>query len=547
MAPAASALTAVGEQSWRGLRLVNAYRAMLAFALVVAAVSGRGPQVFGQQDVYLFGFAAWGYLFLVVLFEFLLELRMVDFRPQAHLHALGDLLILFLIMHASGGPGGGIALLLIISVALTTILLGGRTGLGYASLATLMVLGEAGWSVMVEHGERHFAAAGLLGVALFTITGLVVSVERRALRFQRLNVHHERELAHLSSLAVQIIEQFEEGVLISDRDGRVEYINSAARSLLDDAGPASVNLDESCPPLSKALGAWCRRHGEPGEDLTLPGRFRARFQRLDSVLGQRALILLTDLRAEDARLQQRKLAALGRLTASIAHEVRNPLSSIRQATELLDGTTSETERAELQAIILKHTDRINHLVRSVLDASRRPQVNPVDIPLAAWLDEFMAAQPLLAGGEQSQIAWRIEAPDIPEVQSVRVWFDTAHLWQIMDNLVANALRHGADEDGHVQLTLRWQLAGPDLVRILVYDHGRGIDDEARSQLFEPFFTTHAQGVGLGLYISRELAEANQAKLDIEPPQADVSGTCFRLDVRRGHTEPDRPDRADESS
>jgi len=531
MAPA-SALIAVGEENWRGLRLVNAYRAMLAFALVVAAVSGRGPQVFGQQDAYLFGFAAWGYLLMVVAFEFLLELRVVGFRPQAHLHALGDLLILSLVMHASGGPGGGIALLLIISVALDSVLLGGRSGLGYAALATLAVLGEAAWSVLLDHGERHFAAAGLMGIALFTVIGLVVSVEGRANRFQRLNVRHEREVRHLSSLAVQIIEQFEDGVVIADKDGQIEYINTAARQLLVDNEYEPARLMQSCPRLAAALNDWCSRKGQEGGDFTVPGRFRASFHRLDSVLGQRALLLLTDLRAEDARLQQRKLAALGRLTASIAHEVRNPLSSIRQGAELIEGAGSGEERAELVEIIIRHVDRINDLVRSVLDAARRPQVHPVRIDLAAWLNDYVASQRQPRSDESAVIDWSVVEPEEADARQAVIRFDTAHLQQIMDNLVGNALRHGRSEDGRLRLELTWMLTGSQQVSIFVCDQGKGIDEETRSHLFEPFFTTHAQGVGLGLFISRELAEANEAQLDVGPTRPDGIGTCFRVDAPR---------------
>lgn len=531
MAPTA-ALTAVGEENWRGLRLVNAYRALLAFALVVAAVSGRGPQVFGQQDIYLFGFAAWCYLLMVVAFEFLLELRVVGFRPQAHLHALGDLLILSIVMHASGGPGGGIALLLIISVALDSVLLSGRTGLAYAAIATLAVLGEAVWSVLIDQGERHFAAAGLLGIALFTVIGLVVSVERRANRFQRLNVRHEREVRHLSSLAVQIIEQFEDGVIIVDKEGQIEYINTAARLLLVDNEYEPTRLAQSNPRLAEALREWCLHGGESDGDFTVPGRFRASFHHLDSVLGQRALILLADLRAEDARLQQRKLAALGRLTASIAHEVRNPLSSIRQGAELLEGAVSDEERAELVTIIIRHVDRINDLVRSVLDAARRPQVNPMRIDLSSWLQDYIAAHRQLDGEELDRIDWRLVEPEEAEARCAVIRFDAAHLWQIMDNLVGNARQHGRSEDGRLRLELTWVLAGAQWVSIFVCDQGQGIDEETRSHLFEPFFTTHTQGVGLGLFISRELAEANQGSLNVVPQRPSGAGTCFRLDATR---------------
>ncbi|MGC8698079.1 MAG: hypothetical protein ACP5Q0_06350, partial [Halothiobacillus sp.] len=172
--------------NWRGIRLVNAYRVFLAFALVAASISGRGPQVFGQQDIYLFGFVAWSYLVLAMGFEFLLELHVLPFRVQAHLHAVGDLIVLMLVMHASGGPGGGIALLMIISVGLTSVLLGATAAMGYAALATLMVLGEAVYASLVDHYERQFAAAGFLGFALFVVAILVATFEQRLQKVERL-------------------------------------------------------------------------------------------------------------------------------------------------------------------------------------------------------------------------------------------------------------------------------------------------------------------------------------------------------------------------
>lgn len=526
------------RDNWRGIRLVNAYRVLLAFALVVAAITGRGPHVLGQQDIYLFAFAAWGYLFVATGFEFLLELHLLPYRPQAHLHALGDLTILILIMHASGGPGGGIALLMIISVGLSAVLLGGAAAVGYAALASLAVLGEAIFSTWIGHTERQFTAAGFLGFALFVVTILVATFEQRARRFEHITRRREQEVDYLSTLAVQIIEQSPNGILISEPTGQVDYINSAARQLLatrrrtprqpepDDLPSTTVlHLQATHSALATALKNW--RHGlhPPTVEFDQPQRFRAEFHALDTELGLRTLVVLVDLSAEDARVQQNKLAALGRLTASIAHEVRNPLSSIRQAAELLAETHNDEERNQLIPIIIRHSIRINTLVEGVLDVARRPNVQPVRIDMASWLEEFVNLHRL--DWAANDVYWA--APDPANGQYV-VRFDPMHLGQIMDNLVMNAQRHGRSGDGrvHLRLEMRHGEQDPDQIEICVCDAGPGLAPEVQGALFEPFLTTHTQGIGLGLYISRELALANAAQLYARAQTSDITGCCFCL-------------------
>jgi two-component system sensor histidine kinase PilS (NtrC family) len=535
--------------NWRGIRLVNAYRVFLAFALVAASISGRGPQVFGQQDIYLFGFVAWGYLILAMGFEFLLELHVLPFRIQAHLHALGDLIVLTMVMHASGGPGGGVALLMIISVGLSAVLLGAGAAMGYAALATLMVLGETIYASVIDHYERQFAAAGFLGFALFVVVVLVATFEQRLQKVERLTQRRAQEVNYLSTLAVQIIEQSSNGVLISEPGGRVDYINSAARSLLlarrqEDlapslAGDASaalhLRLQDAHPALAAALSAWSDdeqpvKTASPSDSYVMefeqPYRFRAEFHSLFTELGPRALIVLIDLTAEDARVQQNKLASLGRLTASIAHEVRNPLSSIRQATELLADAQSDDERQTLIPIIVRQSERINALVEGILDVARRPQVKPAPIDLGQWMQEFTELHRL--DWAANRVIWHVQ----PVPAGCTLTFDVSHLWQIMDNLVGNALRHGRGDDGDVRLHLGAKIEPSGWVELSVCDEGTGLTPQTHAALFEPFFTTHAEGVGLGLYISRELALANGAQLSAdlpaitagEPPQ----GICFRL-------------------
>ena len=531
MAPGTPLIHPAGEENWRGLRLANAYRLLLALALTAAALTDRGPAVFGQANPSLFMVTAWAYLFLAMAFEWLLELRITPFRPQAHLHTLGDLACLMLIAHASGGPEGPIALALVIAIGIAAVLHGGRAAIGYASAGVLLVLGEAIYASWTQPDASHLANSGFLGAALLLITLLVIAFERRAAVWEHQSQAREREVRYLSELALRVIEQTDNGIMVSDPDGRIDYINAAARQMLGDPETATTEAATTAPRLPDlhggvcdALRAWYAGDGPQQQDFDRPRRLRAQFHRIETALGPRALIVLLDLSAEDDRVRRDKLAALGRLIASIAHEVRNPLSSIRQAAELLPESDA-AEREQLTTIITRHSDRINRLVEDVLGAARSPMVNAQIVDLDDWLARF---------AESRRQAWRtsgkphemtLSTPDQPALARV----DTTHLWQVIDNLCDNAERHGLPSDGRLRLRLGLEADPRGGWQVRVCDNGPRIAAADRGALFEPFFTTHSQGTGLGLFVSRELALANRGELALEEPDASrETGNCFRL-------------------
>lgn len=519
-----------GAENWRGLRLANAYRLLLALALTAAALTERGPAIFGQADASLFMVTAWGYLFLAMAFEWLLELRLLPFHPQAHLHTLGDLVALLLIAHASGGPEGPIALALVIAVGIAAVLHGGRAAIGYATLAVLLVLGEAIYASLIQADADHLTNSGFLGAALLLITVLVIAFERRAATWQHRSQAREQEVRYLSELALRVIEQTDNGIVVSDPEGNIEYINAAAKQLLAassrDNREETVRLPDLNPAVCDALRAWHSGQGRQQEDFDRPKRLRAQFHRIETALGPRALIVLLDLSEEDDRVRRDKLAALGRMIASIAHEVRNPLSSIRQAAELLPESTTAAEREQLTGIITRHSDRINRLVEDVLGAARAPAVHPRTLDLNHWLADFVASRQQNDPTGQRACILRMA----PSGEPATVRADTTHLWQIMDNLCDNAERHGHPERGRLELTIRVAPADTDGWQLRVCDNGPGIDPTTRSALFEPFFTTHSQGTGLGLFVSRELALANQGDLVLDESDRPTNGggNCFVL-------------------
>ena len=236
--------------------------------------------------------------------------------------------------------------------------------------------------------------------------------------------------------------------------------------------------------------------------------------------GDSALIYIEDMGRVQAQAQQLKLAALGRLTANMAHEIRNPLSSISHAAELLVDERSKTAQAKLIRIIGDNTQRLNRLVGEVLELGRRDRVQTEPLRLAAYLPQFVDELAINDPDIRSRVQTEIDGEAVTQ-------FDRTHFHRVLWNLVTNASRHCSGGLGSIRLTVRRTSTGN--VEIDIVDDGPGIGESLRGQVFEPFFTTHGTGTGLGLYIARELCEANGAQLDLvdEGP-----GAHFRI-VARG--------------
>jgi two-component system sensor histidine kinase PilS (NtrC family) len=217
-----------------------------------------------------------------------------------------------------------------------------------------------------------------------------------------------------------------------------------------------------------------------------------------------------------AEAQQIKLAALGRLTANIAHEVRNPLSAISYATELMQEEMGDARQQRLLQIVLDNTQRINQIVQDVMQLNRRDraqaQVFELEAMLGTFVDEFDLAERLDPG-----------LVAIKGMPGAEVLFDRGHLRQVLWNLCLNALRYGRKLPGSLQLAIVEE-GGHVILNVL--DDGPGVPLEQQGKLFEPFFTTATEGTGLGLYIAKELCEANGARLEYHAGGG--SGACFRI-------------------
>jgi two-component system sensor histidine kinase PilS (NtrC family) len=247
-----------------------------------------------------------------------------------------------------------------------------------------------------------------------------------------------------------------------------------------------------------------------------------RFTRLSGFQASSILILLEDSEQATERLQQIKLAALGRLTAGIAHEIRNPLAAISHAAQLLqESTNANASDRRLAQIVHDNVKRANRIITDVLDLARRDRVKPERLTLAPWLEHF--TQEFAHNTDRRPPEWRQRV----EPGSLTVSFDPHQLRQVLWNLCTNACQHGVQPGESPRVELRALLeSGRGRPFLEVRDAGPGIPEENIAKLFEPFFTTRAQGTGLGLYLARELCEANRAQLQYLPIAE--GGSCFRI-------------------
>lgn len=508
---------------WQALRLLTFYRAILAGLLSVLYYALAGDNPFNVELPELFGSTLIGYLAFSIAAGVSTRLHWPGYRFQALLQVLADIGAIALLMHASSGVASSLSILLVIAVVVGALLLPGRTAYLFAAVATLAVLFETSLASLAvdKSGAGHVTRAGLLGAGLFVAAGLAHILAIRARESAALAAQRGVDLANLEQLNRYIVQQLESGVLVTDPDQIVRLANDNARAMLSMDSHARAKLGDIMPGLATQFDHWRADHRWQPQPVEVAGGATviARFSELTTAKGKGALILLEDSARLAQQAQQLKLASLGRLTASIAHEIRNPLGAISHAAQLLNesDTLSSGDR-RLAEIIINHTRRVNTIIENVLQLSRRSASRPQELQVAEWLQHFREDFCQSEGIDTTQLDLTVEPEDM------RILADPGHLHQVLTNLCENALRHSSGEQH--SLRLRAGRGDNGGVFLEVIDNGPGIDAATAEKMFEPFFTTAASGTGLGLYIARELCEINQAQLVYHTPTD--GGSCFRI-------------------
>ncbi|HDS1548620.1 TPA: PAS domain-containing protein [Stenotrophomonas maltophilia] len=525
MSPSASLIDRIESIPRRELYFFALYRVLIASVIAALLYSPLSAMVGEADHPRLADTVAAIYLVLSLL-ALVIGRNERWLRPIVVSGVLVDIVAATLLSHALPGASAGISMSLLFNIAAAATLLPLSLGLGLALAASLATGVEYTWKLL-EGGDptRTLAELAMFATSYLALAFISYQVGSRARRNQ--------QLANLFQINELIIRRMRTGVLVVDADNRVTLANEAASMLLGDSDGSGesgrLDLASAAPELARRLQRW--RNGWAQDELPLQlnpdqPEVQPRFARLLAG-SDLALVFLDDSSVVSRRAESLTLSAMGRFSASLAHEIRNPLAAINYAVQLLEEGTgfNESDRRLLQ-IIRQQCQRTNGIVESVLGLARRERATPENVDLAAFVRRFVLEY------KQGQTLETDSIEPIINDTSVLAQVDSKHLYQVLTVLVHNALKYG--RIGQQPARVRLRVAQHERSAVIdVMDRGPGIPESVAAQLFRPFFTTSEHGTGLGLYIARELCRANQARLDYIPVPA--GGSCFRLVLPGPHT------------
>jgi len=519
----------VDTTTWKSLRYFNVYRIALATIFVASVFVEKHISILGTENPVVFTIISYAYLCIAVFAGFTIQWRWPNFEVNVTVLAMVDICALTIIMHTSGGIESGLGMLIVVAIAGNSLLTNSKAASLFAALAVLAILTGQVISYLNQSLEPNFTQAGFLGAAVFATALLSHVLSKRLKETEQLAEQRGIDLANMALLNEHVIKKLQSGVIVVDSENRVRLMNQSAWQML--GLPVIDNVqNRSLASLSEELSDLLRKwkldkHTNPklfssnaSSTKVLPN-----FTQFGSAENQATLIFLEDTVRMTQQAQQMKLASLGRLTASIAHEIRNPLGAISHADQLLaESSNLDENQKRLTEIIHNHTKRVNGIIENVLQLSRRDNTIPENIKLNPWLRKFVEEFLISENASPEAIEYKVE----PE--NVSVYFDPTQLQQVVWNLCQNGLRYSSHYNGNPKLNIRVGInSTSSRIFLDITDHGPGIDPKVVEQIFEPFFTTDSKGTGLGLYIARELCELNKAH--IKHVAVPTGGCCFRIE------------------
>jgi two-component system sensor histidine kinase PilS (NtrC family) len=515
---------------WRSLQAMNASRVVIALVLLAwLALVPRGAH---DGNGLIYAETCTAYLAAALAFAAVTSYWKRRFLVQLCCQVAVDLVAISLLYIATGGARSGLGILYLFPLAGAAILAPLLLALFSAALATLFLLGESTWQVFMLDADTSLRQAGMYGAAFFAVVLLVSRLAARLIGQEELAAQRGADLKIQQAINQIVIADVGDGILVAGRDGRVFAGNPAARRMLglgDDALDFLLGEVSALEPLAQAFFTWLDAPAQAPQDgsvyvnvkpwhedgapsprgrLGRASHLKLRFARVDTPdqAAGRCVVFLQDVSAIENQAQQLKLASMGRLTASIAHEVRNPLSAIGHATALLAEDLHGPAEVRLLKIVGDNVARVNRMVEDILKLSRKVQPSGEPVRLAAMLAELKAEFTETHGLADDVVA-------IGAAADAAVRFDEMHLREVLLNLLNNAIRYASGEPGSMRLFTALDPVGRR--ELHVQDDGPGITPEVRAHLFEPFYTTSSKGTGLGLYLARELCLNNDALLDYE--------------------------------
>ena len=521
--------------------------------LFISARTGDGTSLpsFLQQTTLSF------YVLLSLILLGLFYVVRKHMRRQLAFGLALDVIILSLLLYTTGNPDLQLTMLYMVVVAASFMLLHGSQALVITLLAIILVIYQQFfYAIANSMSLANLGDALLMSASFLAVGGLSWSISQRLVQLEKVAANHAKEVERLNVINQEVVTQMVNGVIVIDKQ-HIVLANLAAHQLLSlslvTPTTAQNTFEDVKETQNKALLSnfeqqLNKQHSQLFNACLSVASGQSRAFTYDvpavanaSIFGKlpvqiiplkddSKLVILEDLRREQASAQQLKLASLGQLTASIAHEIRNPLAAISQASQLLmedvaeqmeddSALTSELNAAmtgnhELYEMIFSQTKRVNRIIEDILKLSRQQTATQQVLELAEWMPSFL--ENYFQGHD---IFLLIKTKPI-------ISFDTHQLEQILINLINNGLRYSSYAHPHAYVEIDIYCADNDVI-IDILDNGNGVSAGNLELLFDPFFTTDKAGTGLGLYLSQAFCEANQARLLYIPEH---EKTCFRLIV-----------------
>ncbi len=523
------ALSSAPQQAQSILKIYAYYRMALSLIMIMLFFGDYSWKVAGTFNPHLYFVTClcYGGLNLASLCYFIRKQFNSNKQQQLFIFVV-DIIAIVMIIHTSGGIDTGLGALLAITVAAAGIFFESILAFLVAALATVgLILQNSYISYLEPNHIREFFGAGLLGILFFATSAAMQLLTKRIRSSQLLAESKTADAADLQRLNELIVQRMQTGIIVVGENSQVQMMNRAAGRML----AIPVNTAEPIPmrdinvSLAEQISHWTadpNMRPKPFQATENAPVIQANFAPLQRSATRRnqTLIFLEDTSKLTQQAQQIKLASLGRLTASIAHEIRNPLGAISHAAQLMQESDQLcTADLKLASIVQKHSRRMNQIIENVLQLSRRRPAHPEKLSAPDWLQQFVEEYCSHHPGDtEIRLDLHTDVSTLP--------FDPSQLQQVLTNLCQNGLRYSQQATGNASLLLKTH---PDektsLPCLDIIDDGKGISDEAREKIFEPFYTTESTGTGLGLYICRELCEANQSRLDYFTQNGK---SCFRL-------------------
>lgn len=526
---------------WRSLKLYNGYRLVIAILFFVTQ-SAIGDKAYWQDNYVSLVLA---YFIFSCISGLLTWLEKPSINYNLPTQIIIEIVFILLLMHMQQDGVSNIGLLLIITIASASLISDGRYALFYASLATIGILLEQSYQlVSASKPMQNYTSAVILSLSCFATAWLAYSLAKRVQQSEWLAVQRGLDVKNMAQINALISHEMQDGVLVVDQSLQIKHHNMQAKRLLnldfEENEPSNwqgKSLQTLSPEISQMIRRWMYEDNVLNESShanilklsTLSRELRLRLLPVAENRHEGAVIFIEDWSQMQTQAHQVKLAALGRLTANIAHEIRNPLSAISHANQLLqEEEDNNPATTRMLQIIADNVQRLDQIIKDVLELNRRDRTNQELIQLENFITDFYTQ--FCAVEKIPAHCFKLTLQN----SNTMIAFDRRHLNQILWNLCKNGWRHSKNVENSLKLTVLTSTKRQD-VQIEITDDGKGIPESVRSHLFEPFFTTEKSGTGLGLYIARELADANGAELQLKTTAKAANvrlGTQFIMYIKK---------------